>query len=198
MNLRLSRLRNADRLVGGGAIALFIFVFFFNWFGESVSGTLPASNLSGVGNSSSGWDTFTDSRWIWLLTIVVAIASVLAIAGGTRLHTSLQPGAVVLLLGALSSVLILYRIVHHPVASAGFGGFHASYGIKFGIWLGLIAALAIAGGGYLQLRAEHPAATAADVPPENAFSGLTAVGDAAPPPPARADDSSPPSPRDPR
>ena len=49
-----------------------------------------------------------------------------------------------------------------------FGGFHASYGIKLGIWLGLIAALAIAAGGYLQLRAE-------DDPPRGAVpAGVTA------------------------
>lgn len=161
MNVQLSRLRSADRLVAGAAIALFVVMFFFAWFGETVSGTLPGSNLSGAGSSSSGWETFTVSRWIWLLTIVVAIASVVAIARGSRLPTSLPPGAIVMLLGGLSAVVILFRIVHHPAASASFGGFHASFGIKLGIWLGLIAALAIAAGGCLQLRAEGAPATSA-------------------------------------
>jgi len=193
MNLQLSRLRRADRLVAGAAIALFVFMFFFNWFGESISGTLPGSDLTGASSGSTGWDTFTDSRWVWLLTIVVALASVVAIATARRLHTALQPGAIVMLLGALSALLILYRIVHHTVASTSFPGFHASADIKLGIWLGLIAALAIAAGGYLQLRAESSSATAVHDPAQAAFSGLTVAGDATPPPRAHEDDLPPPA-----
>jgi hypothetical protein len=152
MSLQLNRLRTADRLVAGAAIALLASMFLFDWYGESHTGTLPGSNLSGLNYGSTGWETFTYSRWIWLLTIVVALASVVATASAVRLAAWLEPGAIVLLLGAVSAVTILYRIIHHPAASVGFGGFHASNGIKFGIWLGLIAALAIAGGGYLQLR----------------------------------------------
>jgi hypothetical protein len=152
MLVQLNRLSAGDRLVAGGAIALFVVIFFFAWFGESIGGTLPASNFSAASSSTSGWDTFTDSRWVWLLTIVVALGFVVTSARGRRVDTALQPGAIVMLLGSLSALLILYRIVHHPVASTSFGGFHASYGIKLGIWLGLIAALAIAAGGYLQLR----------------------------------------------
>jgi hypothetical protein len=164
MGVELQRLSGADRLVAGAAIALLVFMLFFSWFGESVSGTLPAGNPSGASSGSSGWDTFTNSRWVWLLTIVFALASVAAIAAGSRLPSSLPPGAIVMLLGALSAVLILYRVVHHPAASVSFGGFHASYVIKPGIWLGLIAALAIAAGGYLQLRAEEATTTPAENP----------------------------------
>ena len=76
------------------------------------------------------------------------------------------------MLGLLSVVLIVYRIVHHPAASASFGGFHASYGIKLGIWLGLLAALAIAAGGYLQLRAEGEPAGEGSDPRARAQRGL--------------------------
>jgi hypothetical protein len=87
---------------------------------------------------------------------------------------------VVALLGGVSALLIGYRIVHHPTAGAGFGGFHASYGTRIGIWLGFFAALAIAAGGYLQLRDE----TAPKKEPEAkesapAFSGLTVAEAAA-------------------
>jgi hypothetical protein len=161
MSLRLNRLRGADRLVAGGAIALSLFMFVFSWFGERVSGTLPGRDVSGLGSSSTGWEAFPVRRWIWLLTIVVALSTIVAIAGGRRLRASLRPGAILLLLGALSCLLILNRIVDHPTTSLNFPGFHASYGIKLGIWLGLLAALAIASGGYLQLRAESVAASSA-------------------------------------
>jgi hypothetical protein len=193
MDLQLNRLRSADRLIAGGAIALLIVMFFFDWFGASVSGTLPGANLSGAGSSSSGWDTFTASRWIWLTTSIVALASVGAIARGSRLRTTLAPGAIVMLLGSLSSLLILYRIVHHPVAAVSFGGFHASYGIKLGIWLGLVAALAIAAGGYLQVRAESAPATGSGDREEPAFSGLTVAPKPAPPSPASEGEPPPPA-----
>jgi hypothetical protein len=176
MELDLRRLRGADRLVGAGAVALLVFMFFFDWFGESVSGTLPGSDVGGAGFSATGWDTFTNSRWVWLLTSAVAIASVAAIAVQRRLPSTLPPGAIVMLLGFLSVVLILYRIVHHPAATAHFAGFHASYGIRTGIWLGLIAALAIAVGGCLQLRAEGAPTPPAAEPAKGTFSGLTVPG----------------------
>jgi hypothetical protein len=195
--------RGADRLVATGALALVLFMFAFDWFGESFQGTLPGSDLSGAGTSLTGWETFTHSRWIWLLTAILALASVFVRTGARRLPWSVQPGLVVALLGALSSLLILYRIVHHPTAGGGFGGFHAFYGIRIGIWLGLIASLAIAAGGYLQLRGEAVAAGKQPEPTEAAFSGLTAPGgqtpNAPPSPPPSAQRSSPEraSPQDP-
>ena len=35
MSFDFKRLRRADRLVGGGGIAFFIFLFIFKWFGVS-------------------------------------------------------------------------------------------------------------------------------------------------------------------
>jgi hypothetical protein len=153
MSFDISRLRRADWTVGGGAVALFIFLFFFKWFGGSVSGTLPVGGLS-TGSSTTGWDTFTNSRWIWLITIVVALGSVVFVAGQRKLDIPVQPSVIVAGLGALTTALIIYRIVKHPSASASYGSFHASYGIKIGIWLGLIAAAAITYGGYLQMQEE--------------------------------------------
>jgi hypothetical protein len=181
MSFDISRLRRADRIIGIGAIALFIFMFFFKWYGVS-------SNVSGfagvnVSVSKSGWDVFTNSRWIWLLTIIVALGSVALVASQRKLELPVQPGVVVAGLGALSTVFILYRIIHHPTASASFGGFHASVGIKIGIWLGLIAAAIITYGGYLAMQDEGT--SLADVREQasgaasGAFSGLLAAKDSA-------------------
>ncbi len=176
MSLDISRLRRAEQIVGGGAIALFIFMFFFKWFGGSVSGALPGGSVGGASSSSTGWDTFTNSRWIWLLTIIVALAAVLATAAARRFESPVQPSVIVAALGALSSILIFYRIVHHPSASASFGGFHASYGIKIGIWLGLISALAITYGGFLMMRAEGTSLSDVRQQAGGAFSGITVPG----------------------
>jgi hypothetical protein len=176
MSFDISRLRRADQIVGGGAIALFIFMFFFKWFGGSFSGALPGGSVSGASSSSTGWDSFTTSRWIWLITIVVALGTVIASAAARRIESPVQPSVVLTALGALSTILIFYRIVHHPSASASFGGFHASYGIKVGIWLGLIASLAITYGGYLMMQAEGTSLADVRQQASGAFTGITVPG----------------------
>jgi hypothetical protein len=90
-----------------------------------------------------------------------------------KFELPVPPALIVTVLGALSTILILYRIIHHPTASASFGGFHASAGIKIGIWLGLIASAAITYGGYLAMQAAPgPARASAEQPGGEAFSGL--------------------------
>jgi hypothetical protein len=180
------RARLPERLEAGGAVALLVFLFFVHWYGGSISGLFPGSHISGGTVEATGWEAFTSSRWIWLGTIVFALCGALAGAVAYRLEGRVQIGAVVLGLGALSSVLIVYRILYHPGANASGHGIHITYGIKFGIWLGLLAALAITLGGYMQLRAENgapllplperkPRPAAPEPPsdqPEQAFSGL--------------------------
>ena len=151
MSFEVSRLRRSDWMVGGGAIAFFIFLFFFNWYGGSYKGNTPAGGTFSASSSASGWDTFTNSRWIWLITILVSLATVAMVATQRKLDLPVRLSTIVLALGALSTVLILYRIIHHPSGGASFGEASVSYGIKIGIWLGLIAAAVIAYGGYLMM-----------------------------------------------
>jgi hypothetical protein len=199
MSLEVLRLRLGDRIVALAALALFVFLFFFHWYGGTIEGLPAGSHISGATISSSGWDVFTSSRWVWLATIVVALGAVLARSAAYRLEGPVQLGAVVFGLGVLSSVLILYRIIHHPGVSASGHGLHIQYGIKFGIWLGFAAALAIAAGGYLQLLAEAkerrgPVEVESPQPlTTEAFTGLTVSGGESAPP-TRAQDSAPRAP----
>jgi hypothetical protein len=186
MDFNISRLRRSDEIIGGGAIALFIFVFFFKWYG--VSSNVPSIAGLNINISRTGWETFTNSRWIWLLTIIVALAAVLLVATQRKLDLPLNPGAIVAALGALSTVLIFYRIVHHPTASASFGAFHASAGIKIGIWFALVAAAAITYGGYLAMQEAAAPAPAAGEQSGGAFTGLAASA-----PPAATPDTGAPA-----
>ncbi len=105
------RARLPERLEAGGAIALFVFLFFLHWYGGSISGLFPGSHISGGTVEATGWEAFTSSRWIWLGTIVFALCGALAGVVAYRFEGRVQIGAVVLGLGALSSVLIVYRIL---------------------------------------------------------------------------------------
>jgi hypothetical protein len=176
------RLRPADWLVGAGGVALFVFVFFFDWYGGSVTGLVSGSHIRGAGESTTGWQTFTSSRWLWLATIVVAIGSALAAALSYRLDGPVQLGALTAGFGTVSTALIVYRIAHHPSATVSAGHLKVSFGIKLGIWLGLIAALAVTLGGYLQERERAEPKPAPE--PKGAFSGLTVTGEDSPAPQA--------------
>jgi hypothetical protein len=154
MSFDVGRLRRCDWITGGGAVAFFVFLFFFDWYGASYKGTVPLGGSFAASLNATGWHTFTDSRWIWLITIVVAIVAVVLVAGQRKLDIPVPLSSIVAGLGGLSTLLILYRIVHHPAGGASFGGGSFSYGIKIGIWLGLIAAGAIVYGGFLMMREE--------------------------------------------
>jgi hypothetical protein len=205
MNFDVNRLRRADWVVAGGAIALFIFMFFFKWYGGSLKGAVGVS----ISSSATGWDTFTNSRWLWLLTIIVAVGAVVLAAGQRELNSPVQLSVIVAGLGALSTLLILYRIIHHPSGGGGsFGGVSYSYGIKFGIWLGLIAAAAITYGGYLSMQAEGTSLSDVREQASHAVESFTSsegsssggAGGSAPsveppvPPPAEPPSSQPPTP----
>jgi len=152
MNLELRRVGRGDRIAGAGAIVLFVSMFFVPWWG--ITTTSPAGSESATAN---GWHMFSDSRWIWLATVLAVLVHVMRRAAGRPPAWSISPAAVLGALGSLSALLIFYRILDHPSGGTGelLGmGYSASAGIRVGIWLGFIAALAIAYGCYLTLGEE--------------------------------------------
>jgi hypothetical protein len=206
MGFDISRLRRSDQIIGASAIFFFIFLFFFHWYGYSSNATSIDGVNVGASFSANGWHSFTNSRWIWLITIIVALVAVAVASGALKFESPVQLSVVVAALGALSTLLILYRIIHHPTASASFAGFHASVGIKIGIWLGLIASAALTYGGYLGMQAEGTSLSDVRDQASQAISSATASvsspsessASATPPPSdastAPAPSSSPPPP----
>jgi flagellar basal body-associated protein FliL len=183
MNFDVSRLRKSDQIIGGSAILFFIFLFFFKWYGESSSGaSIGGVNVGATNVSFSGWHTFSNSRWIWLITIIVALVAVAVTSGALKFQSPVQLSVAVAALGALSTLLIFYRIVHHPSASASYGSFHASVGIKIGIWLGLIAAAGVTYGGYLAMRDEGTSIADVREQASAAVSNMSSQSDAPKPP----------------
>ena len=155
MGLELGRLTRADRVIGLSALAFFVTLFFTKWYGGSASSSL--GNVS-VRASLNGWNSFENSRWVWLITIIVSLTAVYLSARGLNARVPVHLSVVVTVLGALSSALVLYRIAHHASGSesGSVGGvrYSSSYGIEYGIWLGLISSAGIAYGGYLAMVAD--------------------------------------------
>jgi hypothetical protein len=181
----VSRLRRADQIIGVSAILFFIFLFFFKWYGVSSS-----SSVGSFSASINGWHAFSNSRWIWLITIVVALVAVAISAGMIKAESPVSLGAVVAGLGALSTLLIFYRIIHHPTAgtSGTIAGVHfsASAGIKIGIWLGFLAAIGVTYGGYLAMQADGTSLSGVREQASGAVSGPSGSDGAASAAPADA------------
>jgi hypothetical protein len=150
--LDFSRLRTGEIVAGIGGLALLLFMF-FDWFGGGVEisagGTEDVPGLGEVPTEPkveetglSAWDSLQDfSGFLIALTAVSAVALAALAAAGKRIRLGGLPrGEVTATLGALAVALILWRMLANPGD------------LKIGIFLGLIAAAAIAAGALMALR----------------------------------------------
>jgi hypothetical protein len=180
----LDKLSPGEKIAGGSAIALFIFMF-FNWFGAEVSGV---GGFSGTvsGEAGNAWDTLDFIPIVLLIAVIAAL-----VMSGLRLADSayeppVPMSALVTVLGVISVLLILFRIVDPPTF-ASFGGVSVDATLSVGIFLGLIAAGGIAYGGYSTMREEG--ITFGDT-----ADRLSSGGSAPPPPPQQQPSAQAPPP----
>jgi hypothetical protein len=170
----LDKLSPGEKIAGGSAIALFIFMF-FNWFGAEVSGVNGFSG-SVSGEAGNAWDTLDLIPIVLLITVIAALVMV-----GLRLADSVYEPPVpmstlVTVLGVISVLLILFRIIDPPTL-ASFGGVTVDATLSVGIFLGLIAAGGVAYGGYSTMREEG-------ITFGDAADRLSSGGSTPPPPPS--------------
>jgi hypothetical protein len=143
------RLSTGEKVAGGSAVLLFIFMF-FDWFKVEVSGT------GFVGGSLGGnaWEWFSWIDLLMLLTVIVVLAVVVIRLSDAVFEPPFSLNAVVAVLGGLSVLFILYRIIDPPGASESFGGVSVDVGRQIGVFLGLLAAAGITYGGYRAMQEE--------------------------------------------
>jgi len=174
MNFEVSRLRRGDRVVAVGAIALFVFMFFFKWFGVNVPALVSAFvNATGVSTSANAWHTLEVIRWLLLLTVLASVALVALKGMDRKLELPLSLSVIVAGLGALCTILVFYRvIVSHPFSHAD---------VKIGAYLGLVSCAAIAYGGFLAMTDEGTTLADVRVQARASFDSVTtqATGGAA-------------------
>jgi uncharacterized membrane protein YhaH (DUF805 family) len=150
--MELDKLNTGEKVSAASAILLFVFMF-FEWFGVKVSGVSGFSGTVATGEGGSAWDALDLIPIFLMLAIVVAIGVAVIRLTDADLEPPVSLNAVVAALGGLAVLLILYRIVSPPNFGS-FGGVSVDATLKFGIFLGLIAAAGIAYGGYSAMREE--------------------------------------------
>jgi hypothetical protein len=129
------------------ALALFV-VMFLPWYGSEVSGQAGKIELGvGTGAGGSAWQTLDLISFVLMLTVAVAAGAGLLRVLGSSWEPAVPPSAAVAVLGGLSSLLILFRILDPP-GFGTLGGVSVNATPKLGVFLGLLAAAGIAYGGY--------------------------------------------------
>lgn len=141
----VDRLSTGEKIAGVSAILLFIFMF-FDWFSASVSGGF-------VSVGGDAWEVFELIDLFLLVTVIAAVVVAVVRLSDVVFEPSVSMNAVVAILGIVSVLLILYRIVDPP-GGGSIGGISVDVSPAVGAFLGLIAAAGIAYGGYRAMQEE--------------------------------------------
>ncbi len=144
----MDRLSTGEKIAGGSAVLLFIFMF-FDWFSVEVSSGDGLFSVSAGGNA---WEAFSWIDLFMLLTIIVTLAVVVIRVSDSIVEPSFSLNAAVAILGGLSVLFILYRIIDPPIDTEGIPGIDV--GRSIGVYLGLLAAAGITYGGYRAMQEE--------------------------------------------
>ncbi|HKB51224.1 MAG TPA: hypothetical protein VKC63_07325 [Solirubrobacterales bacterium] len=187
--MEADKLSTGEKISAVSAVLLFVFMF-FDWFGVKVSG-VPGFSGDITGSGGSAWDALDVIPIFLMLAIVVAIGVAVIRLTDADLEPPISLNAIVAALGGLAVLLILYRIISPPNFGS-FGGVTVDATLKFGIFLGLIAAAGIAYGGYSAMREEG--ATFGDVADRLSGGGDQPPAGGPPPPPPPSQQPPPPPP----
>jgi hypothetical protein len=138
----LNKLSTSDKLIAGGGIAYLIFMF-LPWYGIDIPFAGSYDN--------TGWDYFWGGILpLILIAIMVVHVLVTAFSPNTKLPDLPLPwNQVHLFAGVAAAVLVLLRLV---IGSDDVGSVSSGVDLdrKFGLFLALIAAIAVGVGGFLK------------------------------------------------
>jgi hypothetical protein len=200
----MDRLSMGERIAGASAALLFLFMF-FDWFSVDVSGG-SGGFVASASTSGNAWDALDNIPIFLLIVIVVTIGVVGLRLAEADFEPAVPLGAVVAVLGAISVLLILYRIIDPP-GGGSVPGLSVDVSPTLGIFLSLIAAGGLTYGGYRAMQEEgasfgDTADRLSGGPGDPADPGASGYGgaagpsaDAPPPPPPSSPPPPPPPPQ---
>ena len=136
------RIRRGELTSATAALLLLALMFLTKWYG--VAGVPdPSAARPAISTAENAWSGLSAVRWVMLATIIAALGSVILHATQRSHGTKTDTSRVVLVLGSLTSALLVYRVLIQLPPTGG-----AVIDQKLGAFLGLLSALAIALGGF--------------------------------------------------
>jgi hypothetical protein len=149
-----TRLTQGEKIAGVSGVALILIMFIFKWFGLEVSGSTGGFEFS-AGGSENAWGSYGFIDIVLFITVAAAIGLALMSASQTEVGLPVAASAIVAGLGVLSVVLIVISIISPPDFGADLDGTGVDQTRKIGVWLGLIAAIGVAYGGWRAMQEEE-------------------------------------------
>jgi hypothetical protein len=177
----VTRLTPGERIAGISGLALIIILFLTWWKTEGLTGQAGelAEQFAGTTGSVgfNAWEAASLMDLVWFLAGLAGILLVVLALSESRPDLPVAASAVVTGLGALSTLLIIIRLIDPPY----------NLDRSYGVFLGLIAAGALTYGGWLAMQEEGT--TFGDQ-----ADRFTGGGPGAGPPPPGGDAGAPPPP----
>ena len=126
------------------AVALVPMMFALDWYG--VVGLPRLLRRSALTTAENAWRELTVLRWLMLVTVVAAISSVVLHATQRSHGSKTDTSIMVTTLGTVTALLVGYRVLVDLPNS------NSVVDVKIGAYLGLIATIGIAIGGWESIR----------------------------------------------
>lgn len=142
--MRFERLKPGEVLSAVAGLTL-LGLMEATWFEHPTASNFSASVI-GFETTPNAWHAFAVIDWVLLATIVCAISAAGITVTRSTIHLPLAASAVVTIMGGISTLLIVYRIVD-PIQIEG-----VSYRRDLALFLGCGAAALVALGGLLAMR----------------------------------------------
>lgn len=148
--MSLDRLNRGEAIATASAVVLFVSMF-LDWYGY---GYEQQGNLLGYLNlfvsNTNAWEALHVISLVLVTTITVTLGAGLLALFDSEWKPAVAPSAAVSVLGGLSFLSVLFRIISPPGLEGTSVTFHGEP--RFGIYLGLLAAAGISCGGYAAMR----------------------------------------------
>jgi hypothetical protein len=144
--VRLHRLNRGEAIAAISAVLLFALTF-LDWFRGELAG---GQSVSAPDIGGSAWESLDLIPIVLLVAIAVTLVTVALRLGGARRPPIAN--ATVAVLGGLSALLIVLRLLDPP--SVDLGGLPIQTSPQLGAFLGLLATAGVACGGYAAMRSE--------------------------------------------
>src|SRR4051812_32246822 len=107
----VNRLNQGEKFAGISAVLLLLDMFIFKWFGLKASVGFAGVSAEG---SRNAWGSFGFIDIILFITILAALALVYIKASDSHFDLPVALSVVVTVLGGLSVLLILFRLISPP------------------------------------------------------------------------------------
>ena len=194
-----TRLTQGEKIAGASGIALILIMFIFKWFGLEFNGDLGGVGFSGVDlGSRNAWGSYGFIDIVLFITVLAALGLALLSASEGEVGLPVAMSAIVAGLGVLSVVLIIISIISPPDFGLDLSGTGVDHTRKIGVWLGLLAAIGVAYGGWRAMQEEGTsfggeADRLQSQPTERPGPGPGPEGPSAGPPPSAPPPPAPPT-----